>query len=299
MRLASFRVNGPGGKQADVSVIPLPGLGGTDLSNVNRWRSQVGLPAITEEEMTKMAQPVPVAGQTAQLFDLAGTNPGSGDKSRILAALLHREGATWFFKMTGDDELVAGQKAAFIDFLKSLSFTAAAQPELPPSHPPIGGGSNMAQPMTMPAAGSNQPKSPKPEWQVPAGWQETPGGQFLVAKFIIAGDNNTQAAVNVSSSPGNGGGLAGNVNRWRGQLGLDQQSESDIANTVTTQEAPGGKISLVDLTGTDARTGKKSRLVGAVVPQADATWFYKIMGDEQIVEREKPAFVNFVKTVKY
>ena len=45
MRAASFRVPGKDGKQADVSVIPLPGLAGSDLDNVNRWRGQVGLSA--------------------------------------------------------------------------------------------------------------------------------------------------------------------------------------------------------------------------------------------------------------
>jgi hypothetical protein len=46
MRVASFRVTGKDGKQADVSVIPLPGLAGSDLDNVNRWRGQVGLPSV-------------------------------------------------------------------------------------------------------------------------------------------------------------------------------------------------------------------------------------------------------------
>ena len=63
---------------------------------------------------------------------------------------------------------------------------------------------------------------------MPAGWQEVPGGQFLVAKFNLTGDSGATAAVNVSSSPGEGGGLAGNVNRWRGQLGLEKLSDADV-----------------------------------------------------------------------
>ena len=68
----------------------------------------------------------------------------------------------------------------------------------------------------------------KPNWQVPAGWQEVSGGQFLVAKFTLAGDGGATAAVNVSSSAGEGGGLIGNVNRWRGQLGLAPLSEAEV-----------------------------------------------------------------------
>jgi len=127
MRAASFRVAGKEGKQADVSVVPLPGLAGGDLDNVNRWRGQVGLKGVTQEELARLAQPVTIDHQAAQLYEQAGENPGSGGKSRILAAVTRREGVAWFFKMTGDDELVAQQKPAFIEFLQSVAF---------PSHVP-------------------------------------------------------------------------------------------------------------------------------------------------------------------
>jgi hypothetical protein len=124
MRVASFKVKGEGKQQADVSVVPLPGLAGGDLNNVNRWRGQVGLPPLKEEEFAKLGQPIEIAGQPSQLYDQAGENAASGGKTRILGAVLHREGMAWFFKMTGDDALVAQQKPAFVEFLKSLSFTA-------------------------------------------------------------------------------------------------------------------------------------------------------------------------------
>jgi len=31
----------------------------------------------------------------------------------------------------------------------------------------------------------------------------------------------------------------------------------------------------------------------------DQTWFYKLMGDEKIVAREKDAFTKFVQTARY
>ena len=62
MRLASFRV-GAEGKQADISIIPLPGLAGGDLENVNRWRGQVGQAPVGEAELAKLQQPVRIAGE--------------------------------------------------------------------------------------------------------------------------------------------------------------------------------------------------------------------------------------------
>ena len=172
MRAASLRVAGKDGKQAEVSVIPLPGLAGSDLANVNRWRGQVGLPGVSEAELAKLAQAVEIAGQSASLYEQAGTNAGSGDKTCILAAITRRDGVAWFFKMTGEAGLVAEQKPAFIEFLKSVGFPAAgSQAQLPPAHPPIDAGSMTAQSGAATASGQA-----KPAWEVPSGWKEVPGG---------------------------------------------------------------------------------------------------------------------------
>lgn len=288
MRLASFHVK-EGNQNADVSVVPLPGMAGGTLANVNRWRGQVGQSAVSESDLSKIAEPVEIGGLSGQLFDQAGVNASSGDKARILAAILQRDDAAWFFKMTGDDELVAKQKPAFIAFLKSLSFAAPGEMASAPAAP-----MNATLMSAMPAAGGDSGAG-KPTWETPAGWQEVPGGQFLVAKFTI----DPATSVNVSSSGGTGGGLSANVNRWRGQLGLSQLSEDEVNGLAKPIDTSGGKAMLVDMTGTDARTGQKARLIGAIVPQGGQTWFYKLMGNEKTVEGQKDAFTKFVQTAKY
>ena len=139
----------------------------------------------------------------------------------------------------------------------------------------------------------------KPTWTVPTGWQEAPAGQFLAAKFTITGQGDAQAAVNISMSAGEGGGLIGNVNRWRRQLGLDEQSPEEITKAVTTVETAGVKAMFIEMAGTDAKSGQAARLIGAMVPLGDRTWFYKLMGDGGIVEAQKAAFTKFVQSVKY
>lgn len=135
----------------------------------------------------------------------------------------------------------------------------------------------------------------QPAWQIPAGWQEVSGGQFLVAKFMINGDGGAKAAVNVSSSTGDGGGLPANVNRWRGQLGLPPEDE--VATTTFT--VSGGQAQLVDFSGTSVQNGQPAELVGILVTQPDKTWFYKLMGDPKLVAAQKDAFTQFVQGAKY
>jgi hypothetical protein len=76
-------------------------------------------------------------------------------------------------------------------------------------------------------------------------------------------------------------------------------SEEDFSKQAQSVEVAGVKGTLIDMTGTDAKTGKKSRLIGIIAPQADGTWFYKLMGDPQIVEQQKDVFTKFLQTAKF
>ena len=295
MRVASFGIS-QAGKQADVSVIPLGGMAGNDPANVNRWRGQVGLQSLAGAELSKLAEKVTVGEQPADLYDLAGTSPGSGDAERIIGVILHRDNTAWFFKMTGEAGLVEQQKPAFISFLKSVSFGGLAAPstmdlsQLPPSHPPVGG-------MNPGLQAASADAGDKPTWIIPAGWQEGQFAQFLVAKYVIAGAGGAQAAVNVSSLAGDGGGLLPNINRWRQQLGLTPVDEAGLNKIVSTIDASGGKATMIEFSGTNG--GKPARLIGAVLPLGGQTWFYKLMGDADLVAQQKDVLVKFVQSAKY
>ena len=296
MRVASFDIS-DNGKQADVSVIPLGAMSGGDTANVNRWRGQVGLTPLEEDALTKLAEKVEVASQPTDLYDITGTSPGSGDPERIIGTIFHSDTATWYFKMSGDADVVEKQKANFAAFLKSMDFGKLAAPstmdlsQLPPSHPALPG-MDAAAPAT-PAADATG----KPTWTVPAGWQEGQLAQFLVTKFVIQ-NGDASAAVNVSQLAGDGGGLAANVNRWRKQLGQTPATDEDIAK-LPTIDASGVQATMVQINGTDARSGKAASLVGVVLPLNGQTWFYKLMGDKDVVLQQVPAFINFVQSAKY
>lgn len=286
--LSEMRVGSFDAKGADVSIIPLPSAGPQmELGVYNMWRGELQLPTADKVDAT----PVTVGSGQGKLYEMSGGKvPG-----RILVAALDKNGTSWYFKIRGDDSVVQAQKPAFLEFLKSISFEAApATTAMTSPNASMGNGS-----MGM-DAGSGPQTMTDAGVPIPAGWKQVPApSQFLLAKYDIEGSGGAKAEVNVSALAGQGGGLMMNINRWRGQLGLGQISEEDFSKQAQTLDLPGGKATVVDMTGTNSKTGQKARLIGVIAPQADQTWFYKLMGDEQVVEQQKDAFTKFVQTAKF
>jgi hypothetical protein len=116
MRLGSFLIKGANGQAADMSVIPLAGDAGGDLANVNRWRGQIQLSPLTAADLSAQSETIAPGGRRMIYVNFVG------GKKRLLAAIYHRNGRTWFFKMLGEDQTVLESKRAFMQFLKSLKF---------------------------------------------------------------------------------------------------------------------------------------------------------------------------------
>lgn len=301
MRVAGFTITATNGQTAQVAVTPLPGMAGRESLIVNMWRQQVGLSELSEAETAKELTAVDIGGMPGKMFDMAGKS-AAGATVRIVTAMAHPGEMSWFYKLQGDDELVTAQKPNFVKFLKSVKIEEAAVPAaLPAGHPPVGGGAmpGGGMPGAVTSAAPPAPRTGGPTWTVPAGWQEISGGQFLFAKFLIAGEGDAKAAVNVSSSAGDGGGLLANINRWRGQLGQGSWSEADLQKNTQEIEVLGGKGTYVELSGTDSSTDKPATTLGVKVVRSGSTWYYKLMGEPKLVAAQKEKFLQFVKGVKY
>ncbi len=140
---------------------------------------------------------------------------------------------------------------------------------------------------------------PVPFGQFPLAGSRCRRHNFCWPNFQFPARAAKKADVNVAELGGEGGGLLPNVNRWRGQLGLSPVAENDLPQMTQSLDVPGGHATLVDLTGTDLKTGTLTRLVGVIVPQNGQTWFYKLMGDESIVAQQKDAFIKFIQSANY
>lgn len=295
MRIGHFAISGDNDQKAELTIIPLLGQAGSDLDNVNRWLAQLGAPPLSAEELARRAEPVRIGGRDGQLFDLAGPE-GQAARKRTLAAIQRRDGLAWFYKMTGDDALVTAQKSTLVAFLQTLRFPAATQ-----SAGSADTASQATPPVPVPAApAAATPPPPSsggsadPAFTVPANWKVQTPGAMQLAKYVPDGADG-KVEITVAVLPGDGGGTAANVNRWRRQLGLPPQAENELLAALKPLQVSGAETYFADLENPD--TGK--RMLAAGVLRGGRSWFYKCMGDTAAVAAEQQAFVRFVETTQY
>ncbi len=293
MRAGSFTI-GEGSDRAEVSIIPLGGVSGSELDNVNRWRGQVGLPPVDAPALEASGEKVMIGAAPSSLYDLAGTDPQSKQATRILASILSSEGTTWFFKMIGTDTLVAREKSAFTEFLKSIRIQSGAAPvaaSVESTHPVS------TNPNDMVAA--HGAVGQKPTWEIPPGWEEQAPSSMRLATFSITGEGGAKADLSVTKLAGTAGGMLANLNRWRSQVGLEPVDQAELDKLITVRDAGGAKLSFVDMAGKSLETGNPARMLVAIVPRTGTTWFYKLLGTDNLVAQQKPAFIKFVETARY
>lgn len=187
-----------------------------------------------------------------------------------------------------DDQVVAYR----VPKEKEPAAAPAASPAaaaVPPAGAPAAGGSMASTPVAT-AAGTGL------AWTAPAHWQAKAASAMRKATFVVTGEGGATAELAVTAFPGDVGGEAANINRWRGQIQLPTVSDAEAVKGIQRLEAGGLKIGIVELSS-DAG-GKPTRVLGAMVPFEGATWFFKLTGPDALVTREKAAFLQFMQGVR-
>ncbi|MGA0133516.1 MAG: hypothetical protein ACO3ND_04080 [Opitutales bacterium] len=133
-----------------------------------------------------------------------------------------------------------------------------------------------------------------PRWAaLPAGWSVGPENAMRKGTFIVPGPDGSKAELAVTVFPGNVGGIAANVNRWRGQLGLPPADEASLQASTKAMVGPDAGLRFF------MKSGDGSRATDAVmVAKGGSTWFLKLNGDARAVEAAGPSFVNFMSGSK-
>jgi hypothetical protein len=169
---------------------------------------------------------------------------------------------------------------------------AAAQPpaatattpvatQLPPNHPPVGGGAN-------PHGGRRaaKPEPPAITWTAPAAWQTAPNPNALrIATYQVPGG----AEVSVARA---GGTTDANIQRWIAQFddaGADRREEKTIAGMHVTIVEVAGTYMAGNMMGPRENAHRGWALAGAVVETSKgSSYFFKMLGPADAVRGARP-----------
>jgi hypothetical protein len=138
IRRGSFDVTDGDGRLADMAVTVFPGDVGGTLANINRWRSQLGQADISAAQLGEVTRQTTVDGRPALVMLIEGRLRG-GARNEIqstLGAFVSGPAETWFFKMTGDHELILNEVEAFDEFLATVRFPGSQPSTIAPAQAP-------------------------------------------------------------------------------------------------------------------------------------------------------------------
>lgn len=130
-------------------------------------------------------------------------------------------------------------------------------------------------------------------WTLPRGWTETRPGGMRVATLVppVSGVD-----ISVTALPGPAGGELANVNRWRGQIGLEPVDDAGLARLRTAVKAPAGTLSVYDFTS-DGATATRM-VVALFTAETGSTWFIKMTGEAKAVGQVRPDFLRLLETLR-
>jgi hypothetical protein len=138
----------------------------------------------------------------------------------MMGAIVPRGEQLWFFKLVGPNKAVEAQATSFARFIDSFNFKEAAD-------------------------------SP-PEWKLPEGWTQEPGSgmRYATIKVDSAEKPLEMSVITFPKPPGDEeSAILLNVNRWRGQLGLEKITRDQLADQSKTVKLPFGRAVVVYFVG--------------------------------------------------
>jgi stage V sporulation protein SpoVS len=112
---AAFRTRS-GTEGARITLTSLKSDGGGELSNINRWRDQLGLPMLTNMSEQPMVPLDDSRGSGTRVVDITSRT----DDDRMICVMVNEGPATWFFKVRGTSAGVEGVREPFLSFVRAV-----------------------------------------------------------------------------------------------------------------------------------------------------------------------------------
>ncbi|MDG1889916.1 MAG: hypothetical protein P8L18_01290 [Verrucomicrobiota bacterium] len=137
-------------------------------------------------------------------------------------------------------------------------------------------------------------------YKLPANWTPSENSSAMrLATFEVKGNEGTSAEMAILPMPDLQVGDHEIVNLWRQQLQLEPITEDQVEASSEVVKIGNYDGRIFDLTAPESVPGEVSglRIITAFVRAPIGTWFFKMSGNADHLERERSAFVDFLSSV--
>ena len=154
------------------------------------------------------------------------------------------------------------------------------------------GGVKTATRVDMTGAVDELSKIPAPpiQYEIPDGWARMQPLPVQEALFRAGDGQKVEVSIAIA-----GGTLAGNVNRWRKQVGLPEGDDNEIHAQLKPYRFTNGSGFIVDLTGE-----RNEGILGIIAPRDDDSWwFFQAKGPAPEIEKLRASIEKFLSSVRF
>ena len=141
-------------------------------------------------------------------------------------------------------------------------------------------------------------------FELPEGWQEkSPTGAMRSAEATIPGEGGDAEMIVFYFGPGQGGGVEPNLQRWVGQMQMEEGTEPErgsfqVGDLTVTHITVHGTLLPSGMGTGPSEPQPDSTLMGAVVEGPSGPWFFKVTGPQATLEGEQEAFLEMLHTLQ-
>lgn len=159
-------------------------------------------------------------------------------------------------------------------------------------HPPIEQDNTKAT-----GGGQHANSSPLLSFKEPESWQ--PGRMSSMRKAaFLAKLGEESAEITVIDLAAGAGNLLDNVNRWRGQVGLEPIDDATLKEQLLEVQVDDVAGQYVEMFGPEVGESAKA-ILGVIAVRKERAWFVKLTGPAKLAAIEKGRFLEFVKSITF
>jgi hypothetical protein len=114
----------------------------------------------------------------------------------------------------------------------------------------------------------------------------------------VVSENSSRPEVTVTPLPESAAGISANINRWRGQLGLQPASEDELKAAAQAYQVNGQSAHLVRLVASEEASPRRA-ITAVVVPHDGVNWIFALKADAAVADQQQANFEKFVGSVKF